>query len=446
MNKKNYISLALGLFSILFFSLSCQKNEFMPDPMGEKVPFEDTVTSTLSQLLKGTNELKVFSAAWEKSTVKKKISERGEKTKATVFAPTDEALRKQGFTTAEIATMTVADVDSLVFFYVSLGNIKVDELKDRVDNFVVKSMLTKPGLSVNYFEGNPEGTMAYDPYFYRHYVRIQEETIVVNGKKAGKLNYRPAIDGGLYLLETTVEKPEKTMLQVLEADGRFKMFVESQRLTDEMFVQNMIDEIEPWYGFRPSEEDMRNSWASYRFYYERGWIVEPKPYEGYKGPNIAISTIFAPTDDAFRKAGFNTVEDILQFNIARGDARFDMDLFAIAGGYPMDTVYSYHRNWGRIVQPETTGKDKASGNTTVFFSNDLTPRLNEYMVNIGGNVTMEYAYKMPLAFSTSNGQIQIKVKDSEHAPANVIETDILTLNGPVHVLDNLLLPKGFKLK
>ncbi|MFD2555506.1 fasciclin domain-containing protein [Sphingobacterium tabacisoli] len=446
MNTKNYISIALGLFSILFFSLSCQKNEFMPDPMGEKVPFEDTLKSDINQLLKASPELKTFYTAWEKSTVEEKLRHRGTKTKATIFAPNDAALQKLGVTVSAIAAMTVADVDSLVLFYVSVGDIKVSELKERSDNFIAKSMLSKPGLFVRYFEGNPEGTLAYDPYFYRHYVRIQKEQVMINGKKAGKLNYKRAVDGGLYMLETAIEKPTKTMLEVLEADGRFKMFVESQRLADEMFVERMIDEIEPWMGFRPSVEDIQNSWANYRFYYQRGWIIESPAYEGYKGPNIGISTLFAPTDDAFRKAGFNTVQDILTFNIQRGDARFDPDMFEIAGGYPMDTVYSYHRNWGRIVQPATLGKDKAMGNATVFFSNDLTPSLNEYMVNVGGNVTMEYAYKMPLSFSANNGQIQIKVKNSEHAPVNVIEADILTLNGPIHVVDNLILPKGFKLK
>jgi len=40
----------------------------------------------------------------------------------------------------------------------------------------------------------------------------------------------------------------------------------------------------------------------------------------------------------------------------------------------------------------------------------------------------------------------MKIKEAEQAPINIIETDINTVNGPIHVVDNLLLPKGFKLK
>ena len=38
------------------------------------------------------------------------------------------------------------------------------------------------------------------------------------------------------------------------------------------------------------------------------------------------------------------------------------------------------------------------------------------------------------------------IKESGGTPVQIIDTDINTLNGPIHVVDNLLLPKGFKLK
>ncbi|MNS97018.1 hypothetical protein D3C72_1313410 [compost metagenome] len=96
-------------------------------------------------------------------------------------------------------------------------------------------------------------------------------------------------------------------------------------------------------------------------------------------------------------------------------------------------------------------KDPAYGialsNNTVFYSNDLDPvLLNDYYVNVGGSGQVQYAYKMPLSFSKNANQIQMKVKEAEQAPINIIDTDINTVNGPIHVVDNLLLPKGFKLK
>ncbi|KKX49910.1 hypothetical protein L950_0213295 [Sphingobacterium sp. IITKGP-BTPF85] len=59
---------------------------------------------------------------------------------------------------------------------------------------------------------------------------------------------------------------------------------------------------------------------------------------------------------------------------------------------------------------------------------------------------MQYAYKNPFAFTASNGKLSMTIKESGGTPVQIIETDINTLNGPIHVADNLLLPKGFKLK
>jgi hypothetical protein len=141
------------------------------------------------------------------------------------------------------------------------------------------------------------------------------------------------------------------------------------------------------------------------------------------------------------------VADILAFNAKRGDVRYDDTYFEPRGAYPTDTLFSFHRNWGRVFATKDPAYGIALSNNTVFYSNDLDPTLlNDYYVNIGGNSQVQYAYKMPLAFSKNGNQIQMKIKEAEQAPINIIETDINTVNGPIHVVDNLLLPKGFKLK
>nr|WP_121270999.1 fasciclin domain-containing protein [Pedobacter schmidteae] len=444
MNRINLrnIGPAILLAVIIFFS-ACNKTEFLPDPEGEKVPFQSEATKTVDELL-AASAAKLYYTAWQKSNIKNILSAKGAKVLFTVFAPDDAAMEAAGLNRSAINAMPVAELDSLMMFYTTVGAVTMEELKSRSDNFMLKSMLQRPGLYVKFYEGNPTGSWTYDLYYYRHYVAVKGDELLINGKSTGKINYSPAINGGLYVIGKTLQRPVKTILEVLKADGRFTMFVESQRLADELYIETMATAMEPLYGYKPSPEEVMQA-ASGRLFYESGWGINKPIYEGYIGPNITVSTLFAPTDEAFHKAGFQSVADVLKLN-ERGNVRFDEDYYTPRGGYPMDTVFSYHRNWGRINQSETAGGDKANGNATVFYGNVLSPVLNEYMVNLGGNPPIEYGYKMPFMFSTSNNRVQMQIKGSDYPAATVTETDINTLNGPIHVVDQLFIPKGFKLK
>lgn len=442
-NLKNFWVFVLWAF-ILFLG-ACSKTEFIPDPEGTQVPYQSDATQTVEQLLTAS-PAKLFYSAWQKSNIKNILKQQGSKVVFTVFAPNDAAMQAAGLSASTINQMPVEELDSLMMFYTTIGPVTKDELKLRSDNFMVKSLLLHPGLYVKYYD-NAESNSQYDLYYYRHYVGLKGEDLLMNGKNVGKVNYLPATNGGLYIMEKAVERPTKTMLEALKADGRFNMFIESQRLADELFLDKIGNDIEAVFGVRIEPEDIMRDYAYNRLYYRKDWGIETPPYPGYTGPNITVSTLFAPTDEAFHQAGFQTVADILKFNErSMHGIFFDENASTAAGGFPMDTVYNFHRNWGRMFQPVTAGGDKTMNNATVFYSNVLRPALNSYPVNIGGNPPVEYAYTMPLEFSLSNNNVQLKVKGSEYPAANVVDTDINTLNGPIHVVDRLLFPKGFKLK
>ncbi|WP_316803156.1 fasciclin domain-containing protein [Pedobacter nototheniae] len=436
---------AILLASMFLFS-ACSKTEFLPDPEGAQVPFQNNATQTVDELL-AASPAKLYYTAWQKSNIKNILKQNGNKVVYTVFAPNDAAMQAAGLTAAAINQLPVAELDSLMMFYTTIGYMTKDELKLRNDNFVVKTLLIHPGLYVPYYEGNSQGTTAYDDYYYKHFVALKGDDLLMNGKNVGKANYLPATNGGVYLMEKAIEKPTKTILEALKADGRFTIFLESQRLTDELFLSKISADIEALFGMVLEDEDIMRDYASNRLFYKKDWGVNAPIYPGYFGPNVTVSTLFAPTDEAFHKAGFQTVADVMEFNKrSASTVLFDENTYQAAGGYPMDTVYSFHRNWGRIVQTASPNGDKAINNATVFYSNVLNPALNNYLVNAGGNVTVEYAYNMPLEFSVNNNMPQVKVKGSEYPAASVIEGDINTLNGPIHVVDRLLFPKGFKLK
>ncbi|RYG21465.1 MAG: hypothetical protein EOO07_02545 [Chitinophagaceae bacterium] len=439
MKKSKYIGL-VALFAMALFLGACSKTEFIPDPEGEKIPFQPNATQTVEELLPAS-PAKLFYSAWQKSTIKNILQERGSKVVYTVLAPSDAAMQLAGVTAATIAQMSAQQADELVLFFVTLRIVAPDELKLREDNFMVNSLLQRPGLFVRFYESN-NPSQANDPYFFRHYLAVKDDQLLVNGKSTGKLNYQPATNGGIYFLEKIVEKPTKTILEALEADGRFNLFLAALKATDDYYIDKVASDIEPLFGYKPDAQEIMYSYAYLRNYYTKDFTInENNP--GY--PNITLTTIFAPTDEAFHKAGFQTIADIEAFNLSRSSVIFSENTYSAEGGLPMDTIFSYHRDFGRIFQPATSGGDKTVANSTVFYSNVLKPVLNEYLVSAGGNPSIEFAFKMPLAFTNTSNGIQLKVKETDYRTATVIEGDINTLNGPIHVVNELLVPKGFKL-
>lgn len=103
-------------------------------------------------------------------------------------------------------------------------------------------------------------------------------------------------------------------------------------------------------------------------------------------------TVFAPTNDAFKKLGFKSEADFLTAN--------PDDLTPILG---------YHVIAGRV------------------FSSDLSEGLMPSML-LSGKTTITLA-----------GGAKIKGNGNTTA-ANIIQTDIVSTNGVIHVIDNVLLP------
>lgn len=440
-NKSRYIALAFSLVAI-FLLEACSKTEFLPDPEGAKIPFQSDATQTVEELL-AASPAKLFYSAWQKSNIKDVLNATTGKQIYTVFVPNDAAMQAAGLGASQISQKPVAELADLIKFYITLGPVVPEALKNRTDNFMAKSMLVNPQLFLPFYEGGLNNGQRADPYQYRNYMSVREEQLLVNGKTMGRLNYLPATNGGIYIMEKTVEIPTKTILEALEADDRFSMFLEAQRMGDELFINRLIENMEPLFGYTPEPEEVVQ-YAYERNFYKNKWTINEN---AYGGPNIIISTLFAPTNEAFHKAGFMTVADIISYNErSLENIYFDENLFTVVGGFPLDTVFNFHRDFGRILRPAAIGGDRAVDNATVFYSNALNASLNDYLVSAGGNPTIEYAFKMPLDFTRNGNAVQLKVKGSEHPAANVIDTDINTLNGPIHVVDHLLLPKGFKLK
>lgn len=103
-------------------------------------------------------------------------------------------------------------------------------------------------------------------------------------------------------------------------------------------------------------------------------------------------TVFAPTNDAFKKLGFNTPADFLTAN---------PDV--------LTPILAYHVISGRIFSSD--------------LSNGITPAMFA-----GGSTTI-----------TLTGGPKIK-GNGNSSPSNIVATDVVATNGVIHVIDQVLLP------
>ena len=444
MKQITYKSLALAFSCAIFLLsfMSCKKTEFLPEPEGTKVPYKDDATQTVEQLL-AASPAKLFFTAWQKSNLPAQLKENGKNTQFTLLVPSDAALNAAGISATVISQMPVKELDSLVMFYTSIGKVNKESLNST--SLMVKTLLEHKGLRVKYFDSKLDNQQQYDPYFYKQYLAIKGDELLANGKSMGKLNYLPATNGAVYLLEKVIQRPDKTLAEVLKADGRFNTYLELLRQTDEQYLEIMITQLEPLFGYRMSVEEYKDNFSGRRMFFgdEWGGINRP-PYASYNGPNITVSTYFAPTDDAFKKAGFQSITAIMKFN-ERNNVRFDDNTFEPSGSFATDSILTYHQDWGRMFATKDPSYGINAPNNTVFFSNDLVPALNDYYVNTGGTANAIYSYKNPIRFTTGANGVELQVKESSFEPAHVVETDLNSLNGPIHVVEHLLIPKGFKL-
>jgi len=189
--------------SLLVMS-SCSKTEFMPDLVGERVPYQNEATQDLSQLLAKRSDAKVFLAAWQKSSILALIKAEGIHTKVTILVPTDNALKQAGITAETIQKMTKEELTDFIQFYCFWGEF--DQTKLGQYSLMVRSMLKNSKYRVPFYDNEEPVGRRYDLYYYRHYLAVKEGNLLINGKSVGKLSYEPATNGGIYFMEKICSK------------------------------------------------------------------------------------------------------------------------------------------------------------------------------------------------------------------------------------------------
>jgi len=408
---KTYI-LICTLLSL--FLSSCVKKEYMPEPVGHKIPYHESKTTVQETLNKSAYTF--FSAAWKRSHMDKILNDLNSKVSITVFVPDNQSFEKMGYSLASINSTAPEVLDSLLLFHTCLNQIIPATLDKESTNQLLLTMLSNK----NYTEAFGLNTSEFRDYLYRHYLNVENDKVLVNGQVSGSAgDVILATNGTLIPIHRVLAKPEKDIKEILEQDGRFKLYLSFLESNDEFYLSLS--------GFPANQVERFSSKLGY----------------------VTFSSVLAPTDEAFHKAGIYSMDDLDKLN-SRSTPYIIEDGFTVSNYLPMDSVLNNHfwqfsGVYVRNVNERVPGQYiNPSSNALVFFSNDMKDQL------IGNYVTLYDTYwdrpihENNLEFIRNGEEIKIRVKGSDAEPATVISRDIQAFNGTIHVLNRLLLPKGFK--
>lgn len=398
----------------LLFLAACRKEEFQQVPHGEPVPYTDTAKHDLQTLL-GMSQYRLFYTAWQKSHMNELMASQEKSIRHTILAPDDAAMQAAGLDAAGIAAQSPEQLDSLLRYHVINEQLDTLALRMQKGNVRKKSLLYHSSL-IEDLNSLGSNVTTPTPYNYKHFIGMANGNLLVNGKDAGNAHPLYATNGIIWPVNIVLQRPSENIADFLKRDARFSMLTELLHQTDSIWLEASM-------GF-----------------YERRYFLKLAPRQS---DNLVVSeAFFAPTNEAFRQAGFNSVEDLMKLN-ARSMPFFDWDIFQMVNGFVTDTLLNYHV-WGRMYAPNGIWGNGAES-AAVFYSNELNNNmLSGFALNAGDASIPPYI--MPLDFSVAgNGKVSLRPKGSTHEPAVVTEADINTFQGPVHVVDHLLIPENLNI-
>lgn len=416
----------LSILLLLVVALSCTQEEFMPPPYGEKVPYEEVPKERLDAVL-AASKSSLFQLALDGSTIPALLDDEWENAPLTFLVPSDAAFEEAGFTEEKLKNMDAAELDTIIRYHMLSDQIDSSNVRSTYGNIRIKSKLENKSLKM--------GSYSADFYVYPHYLAITDGKVLINGKVMGDYKISDAKEGNVIYIDGFLQKPKKTLWQTMKEDSRLSMFMEIVEANDASYATSSWD---PIYISQMEDAVMKtqldidtNQWD---------------PSNIYIG---GLTSVFAPTNEAFLSAGYNSAEDFLQLNepywVYRGQ------FLTFAGGAPYnyrtfhktDSVLTYHHGWAQRYYPT----DGGNVNPTVFFSNDLSDGfLGNYDMKMEGYSPDSHpAISCPYTFSRENGVIKMRLKNAKEGTeaATVIEQDIMTLNGPLYIVDRLFIPNHF---
>lgn len=389
--------------------VACRKEEFQQPPHGESVPYDDTARLKVTDLL-ANSPYKLFYTAWKESNMDTFMSKQFSNLRYTMLVPDDAAMTAAGYTSDVIASTDPKLLDTLIRFHIVTAYVDSSVIRTQAGSVRYKSLL-QDAVLVEQLNATESNVTYPKPYTYKQFLALAADgALLVNGKNVGKGTRLFATNGIIWPVNQVLQRPTETVMDMMRRDPRFSIFVELEHQVDSIWKEVSMELFER-IGFRSLQ--LMN------------------------GNSIESGGFFAPTNEAFKKAGFNSVEDLMALN-ARSMPYMDWDYFEIRNGFVTDSLLNYHI-WGRMYAP-TGPWGSGYASPAMFWSNDLDNNIiGNYLLN-GGALGSVPSYYMSLDFGTNGaGQQTVKVKGSTRPAATIGEADLNTFQGPVHAMDNLIL-------
>ncbi|MFC3196468.1 fasciclin domain-containing protein [Parapedobacter deserti] len=416
--EKKYLYIIVALFCIIG-TYSC-KQEFFPPEVGAPIPIDqdDIVYPALLEALPETG-YETFKAIWSRSGVKDVIA-AGEygKENFTYFVPNDEVMAAAGYTISTIQGMSDLSLDTLVRMHVMRSKVVIADLFPGTD-LAFHSLLQIDELFITH----------QSSYVFRHYLHKTDDGLLHNGISMELFEEFSVNNGNAVLVGSVIALPDKQVIDVIKEDNRFNLFLKAMDLNVEMRVKFYEAN---WYT---------NAALMDRALYEHPFVLDENTIPSNYIPHLPSLTVFLPTDEAFHQVGIHTIEDLIAVSQRA-------DLGDVSGDdwsgreTPLENILHLHtirgsanvsitNNFQIPELPLYVQVSNSGASNSTFFKRDF---LNPQFSKAAALASYDFG-------SSGSGKVTVQASGSAYEPATISET-IMTWQGPVHIVDRLIIGEG----
>lgn len=406
------------LVIVLCAAFSCRKTEVMPEPVGEKIPYNET-QRLVSEQLKFMPNSTLFLSAWQKSGIDSLLN-ANDVGVSTVFAPSDAAMQQAGWTKEKIVASSRASMAQLISIHVVLNETLPADLNDK------KNTLLETVREVGETAG-PRGTFSRSigSFMYRYlgiYAQTDGSTLSLFGMPYGKLSDAVKCQNGIiYPLDKVIEEPVQTIYEYLQSKPEFSMYLEAVRINDSLYTEAANYDS----GFEAFKSES---------------IYKGETSDLGQNASSTSFTLFVPTNKAFKSQGFNNTEDIRAFALRNQplEATYDPDWNPI---YPLTALDSLMGKNNLSYQKQYDMYDN-SYYPDLYFINDFLKNQTDYFgLKVLKNFSFTTGYYAKYEFSGQAGTVKVKSAESNLQPVPILNpaSNIRVKNAVIHVLDEALL-------
>jgi len=455
--ERNHLPFKTIFNSMMIFimCLACSKKEYQIPSVGEQIPYEDSIQTTFEENLKNS-PYTLFQQVWTKAKLNEIApAHQGKDPRYTILVVTNEGMEKAGWNSNKISQTDPILLRKTFLAHILTnyynqnevqaveGNLQLTSRYRYQDLFiqpVIDLDASKPNLILN------QDTLI--PYQFMIALGKNSESWLINGQNMGKIKGIEGKDHYLFPINQVIMPPEKTAWEMIQSNPDFSMYSGIIRYTDSLYRElfKKANNVYPENGTADMKPFIRNSPLKYH----QTTAVNSK---GFKF-TYTLDTWFIPTNQAFKAAGFSSLEDLKKLNISHGlpyseykKPSGSTGFYHIIGEFATDSLLDYHHNWG--MRYFNSNNINHFRNTTLFFSNVLNNDLNNYPLYFKVIKSFESGrlmyhkssyYINPFLFTPN----EMSFKDDPSKKATFLQKDIYTVNGIINSVDKLLIPKDFK--